>query len=114
MAQHPPRLPLDGVPRDDVEAIRPHGAHNPSARQARRRVGCEAAAAGQRGEEAARRLRRGSSVAVVEALRGTPDHAAAVSLEFLDTLFREYGPREFGIRLWDGTTVPEAPAAQEC
>src|SRR3970040_2641048 len=109
MAQQPSRLPLDGVPGDDLEQIPPHGTHSPSARLARRRVGCEAAAAGQRGEEAARRLRRRASVAVVEALRGTPDHAAAVSLEFLDALFREYGPREFGIRLWDGTTVPEAP-----
>ena len=50
---------------------------------------------------------------MVEALRGTPDHAAAASLEFLDTLFREYGPREFGIRLWDGTTVPADPGAEE-
>lgn len=50
---------------------------------------------------------------MVEALRSTPDRAAEVSLDFLDTLFREYRPRTFGIRLWDGTTVPADPGVEE-
>jgi cyclopropane-fatty-acyl-phospholipid synthase len=50
---------------------------------------------------------------MVEVLRSTPERAAEVSLGFLDALFREYRPRDFGIRLWDGTTVPADPGVEE-
>jgi cyclopropane-fatty-acyl-phospholipid synthase len=49
---------------------------------------------------------------VIDAVHGVQDRATVISLKFLDTLFENVRPREFGIRLWNGTTVP-ADAGEE-
>ena len=43
---------------------------------------------------------------MIQTLRRGPNRATETAVAFLDALFRDVRPREFAVRLWDGTTIP--------
>jgi hypothetical protein len=108
LAQQPPRVPVDGIPRNAPARGRPIGLRDPRARGARSRLERQAA------EPAPRRApsrRRGAGGLMVETATRTDSAAVEGTRAFLQDLFSDY-PRDFAVRFWDDT-VWEPDAGQE-